>query len=83
MHAHEAIRLNHQLNIIRNPVPRIQGAVRARLIRDDQQLVDGLLVDADSGRELGESRIRRVARLVDDVDVKVRRLLLEQLPAEV
>lgn len=71
MHALHAIHLDQDLEIICDAVPTIQTAVRARFIVNVQQGVNFPLVDADGGTQTGETRVRFVARFVDDVDVVV------------
>ena len=84
MHTHQPRRLDQQLQIIRDAVPNVQAAVVRRRLGDLQQLdVLGLADARAAGRQLGQPRIRLVAALVDDVDVKVVLLRREESRAEV
>lgn len=77
MHAGQARRLDQHLDVTRNPIPGVVGAGDG-LRRDLEHFVDTCLVDADRPGEGGETCVRSIAGLVDDVDVEVVHLVVEQ-----
>lgn len=77
MHASQARRLDQYLDVTCNPIPGVVGA-SGGLRGDLEHFVDARLVDADRPGEGGETCVRSIAGLVDDVDVKVVHLVVEQ-----
>ncbi|KAL2277769.1 hypothetical protein FJTKL_15206 [Diaporthe vaccinii] len=71
------------LQVIRHPVANVQAAIIGSLLGNGQQLVHLALAHAGAVcGKLGQALIRGVPGLVDDVDVKVRLLVVEESLAE-
>jgi hypothetical protein len=82
MDADEPIRLNLHLDIVRNAIPNIQTPVLRRPITDLQQRIHVLLAHAHAARYLAQSPIRRIPRLIHNIDVEELLLPPKQLLAE-
>lgn len=79
MNSHKTGHLDRNLQIVRNPVARVQTAVLTGLVRYLQQLVHLISTQARAVRgELGQALISGIACFVDDAHVKVSLLVIEQ-----
>lgn len=82
MNTHQAVHLGNNLEVVRDGIANVQGAIVAALLRNGQQLVDFLLADAHLGGHFRQAAVRLVARLVDDADVEEVLLRGKQLAAK-
>lgn len=79
MDAHKTTHFDRDLQVVRDPVARVQAAVLAGLVRYLQQRVHLIGAQARAvRRELGQSLISGIACFVDDAYIKVGLLVIEQ-----
>ena len=74
--------LYHQFHVICHPISTIQPSILIRFIRNLQQPINLLLINAYAARKLGQPLVCLVPRLIHDADIEVVGLLVEQRLAE-
>lgn len=82
MHSRQPIRLNHQLDIVRDSIASIRVPVLIRLIRNLKQAINLLLIQSHATRYLRQPLVRLIPRLVDGISVEEIGLPVEQRPAK-
>ena len=83
MHTGQSIRLDLHLDIIRDPVARVQTSVLTGLITNLQQSVDLALIDTHGPSNLSKPLIRSIPRFIYQTDIEEVFLLVEQLLGEI
>lgn len=83
MHTGQSIRLDLHLDIIRDPIARVQTSVLTGLITNLQQSVDLALIDTHGPSNLSKPLIRSIPRFIYQTDIEEVFLLVEQLLGEI